>query len=48
MIHTDLRIGEAIEMQWADIEDGERPRVKVRRQTRRGVTNAPKTAAGRR
>ncbi|MEJ7894375.1 MAG: site-specific integrase [Solirubrobacteraceae bacterium] len=48
LIHTGLRIGEALELKWSDIEFGERPVVKVRRQTRRGVTNAPKTEAGRR
>jgi integrase len=43
MVHTRMRISEALELRWSDIEFGERPVVKVRRQRPRGVVGEPKT-----
>jgi integrase len=39
-------MNQALELRWGDIAFGDRPVVKVRRQTRRGVINDPKTEAG--
>lgn len=34
LAHTGLRIGEAVELRWKDVEFGSQPRIKVRRQHR--------------
>lgn len=48
LAHTGLRISEAIELRWRDINLSLVPQLTVRRQLRDGKTLAPKTAAGRR
>src|SRR3954452_22035637 len=48
LAHTGLRISEAIELRWRDLDLFFVPRVNVRRQLRDGEAVGPKTAAGRR
>ena len=48
LAHTGLRISEAIELRWRDLELWFMPRLHVRRQLRDGEAVGPKTAAGRR
>ncbi len=48
LTHTGLRISEAIELRWRDLDLSLVPRLTVRRQLRDGQTLTPKTAAGRR
>lgn len=48
LAHTGLRISEALGLDWADIEFGERPRIRVRRQHYRGETRQLKSRNGRR
>src|SRR2546423_10938074 len=48
LAHTGLRISEAIELRWKDVELSFMPRLHVRRQLRDGEAVGPKTAAGRR
>jgi integrase len=47
LAHTGLRIGEAVALQWGDIDLGQR-RLRVRRRIYRGSMAAPKSAYGRR
>ncbi len=47
LVHTGLRISEAIELRWADV-DLERRRVSVRRRYYRGKVRKPKSRYGRR
>ena len=46
--HTGLRISEAIELRWRDLDLSLVPRLRVRRQLRDGEAVGPKTTAGRR
>jgi integrase len=48
LAHTGLRISEAIELRWRDLDLSLVPRLRVRRQLRGGEAVGPKTAAGRR
>ncbi len=48
LTYTGLRISEAVELRWRDLDLSLVPRLTVRRQLRDGQTLAPKTAAGRR
>ena len=48
LAHTGLRISEAIELRWRDVDLSLVPRLTVRRQLRDGTAHAPKTPAGRR
>jgi integrase len=49
LTHTGLRISEAIEVRWGrDLDLGDTPTLKLRRQFTRGEVSAPKSAAGRR
>ena len=48
LAHTGLRISEAIELRWKDVELSFMPRLHVRRQLRDGEAVGPKTVAGRR
>ncbi len=48
LAHTGLRISEAVELRWRDLDLSLVPRLTIRRQLRDGQTLAPKTAAGRR
>lgn len=48
LAHTGLRVSEAIGLVWADVEFGERPRVRVRRQDCRGEVGALKSEHSRR
>jgi integrase len=48
LAHTGLRISEAIELRWRDVDLSFMPRVRVRRQFSEGGVVAPKTVAGRR
>lgn len=47
LTHTGMRVGEALELRWGDIDLG-RKRVMVRRQIRRGVVSEPKSRFGKR
>lgn len=48
LAHTGLRISEAIGLTWADVEFGERPRLRVRRQLYRGTEKRLKSRSSRR
>jgi integrase len=48
LAHTGLPIGEAVGLEWGDVEFGNTPRLKVRRQDRRGTVAALKTERSRR
>jgi integrase len=48
LAHTGLRISEAIELRWRDLDLSLVPVLRVRRQLRDGEAVGPKTAAGRR
>jgi integrase len=48
LAHSGLRVSEAIGLTWADVEFGERPRLKVRQQLCRGKRKRLKSRAGRR
>ena len=48
LAHTGLRIGEVVGLEWGDVEFGNAPRLKVRRQDRRGTVAALKTERSRR
>jgi integrase len=48
LAHTGLRISEAIELRWRDLDLSLVPRLRVRRQLRDGEAVGPKTTAGRR
>ena len=48
LAHTGLRISEAIALTWADVEFGERPRLRVRRQLYRGTAKRLKSRSSRR
>jgi integrase len=48
LAHTGLRISEAIGLTWADVEFGDRPRVRVRRQDCRGEVGGLKSEHSRR
>jgi integrase len=48
LIHTGLRISEAIGLQWEHIDLGEQPKVKIREQFYRGKRRKLKSGAGRR
>ena len=48
LAHTGLRISEAIELRWRDVDLSLVPVLRVRRQLRDGEAVGPKTAAGRR
>jgi integrase len=48
LAHTGLRISEAIGLTWADVEFGDRPRLRVRRQDCRGEVGALKSEHSRR
>jgi integrase len=48
LAHTGLRISEALGLDWADVEFGSRPRLRVRRQCYRGDVRRLKTSNGRR
>jgi integrase len=46
LAHTGLRIGEAVELRWSDIDFGSTPTVHVRRQFFQGEVGVPKTRHG--
>ena len=46
LAHTGLRIGEAVELRWSDIDFGATPTLHVRRQFFQGEVSAPKTRHG--
>lgn len=48
LAHTGLRISEAIALTWADVEFGERPHLRVRRQLYRGTAKRLKSRSSRR
>lgn len=48
LTETGLRIGEAIELRWTDVEFGKRPAINVARQFSNGRVSAPKSHYGRR
>jgi integrase len=48
LAHTGLRISEAVGLMWADVEFGDRPRLRVRRQDCRGEVGALKSEHSRR
>jgi integrase len=48
LAHTGLRISEAVGLTWADVEFGDRPRLRVRRQDCRGEVGALKSEHSRR
>lgn len=48
LAHTGLRISEAIGLTWADVEFGDRPRLRVRRQDCRGEVGGLKSEHSRR
>lgn len=45
---TGVRIGEAVELRWSDVEFGDRPQVRIRRRFYRGDVDTPKSKYGRR
>ena len=48
LAHTGLRVSEALGLDWPDVEFGQHPRLRVRRQHYRGETRRLKTRSGRR
>ena len=48
LLHTGVRISEAVGLRWEDVTLGDQPCVRVRRQVRRGRVKAPKSRYSRR
>ena len=48
LLHSGVRISEAVGLRWEDVVFGERPHLRIRRQVCRGRVKAPKSRYGRR
>jgi integrase len=48
LLHTGVRISEALGLLWGDVRFGERPQVEIRRQVCGGLVKPPKSRYGRR